>query len=317
MGSTPLLPGLAPRPLSEVPPAPPNPAVLALAEALPANLHIGPSSWAYPGWGDLVWGRLATEAALSRYGLAALAAFPLFGAVGVDRTFHKPVDQAQYRQWAEMAPGLRFLVKAPRGITNAGDENGFLSADRVRNTVIRPATSGLGRRLGGVLLQFPPSATRDAGGQRRFVQRLEAFLADLGTEGTPVVELRDPELFTPEVGDALVQSGAVPCLCLQPGLPPVQAQAKALARAGEPLCIRWMTRPGQTYRSAREAYAPFRHLRGADPQTRRALAQVVLDHCERGGDVLVTIANRAEGSIPLSAVGLAETVVSLKRRRAG
>ncbi len=317
MGSPSLLPGLAPRPLVEVPPAEVHPEVESLAESLPPGLLIGPSSWAYPGWGPLVWGREVNETALSRYGLAALAAFPLFRAVGVDRTFHQAVDEGQYQNWAAMAPSLQFLVKAPRGLTNPGDENGFLSADRARVAVARPATAGLGGNLGGVLFQFPASATHDAGGPHRFLDRLLRFLGELGPECRPVVELRDPNLVAARTGDALAAAGALSCLCLQPGLPPVQVQAAALARPGRDLCIRWMTRPGKTYRSARESYAPFRHLVGADPVTRRALARVVVDQCAQGSTVLVTIANRAEGCIPLSAVGLADAVVALTQRRGG
>ena len=317
MGTPSLLPGLAPRPLVEVPPAEVHPAVHELAEALPVGLSMGPSSWAYPGWGPLVWGRAANETALARYGLAALAAFPLFQAVGVDRTFHQAVDEAQYRAWAAMAPSLQFLVKAPRGLTNPADESGFLSADRARSAVTRPAMAGLGSTLGGVLFQFPASATQDAGGPRRFVDRLTSFLSALGPGCRPVVEVRDPSLVTKRTGDALTAAGALPCLCLQPGLPPVDLQAAALARPGRGLVVRWMTRPGKTYRSAREAYAPYRHLLGADPSTRRALARVVADQCAQGSTVVVTIANRAEGCIPLSAVGLAEAVVDLTRRRGG
>lgn len=314
--STPLLPGLTPQPLQQAPPAPPRPELEALAAALPPEIRIGPSSWAYPGWGELVWGRPLPEAVLARFGLAALNAWPLFRAVGVDRTFHQPVSADHYRAWAEMAPDLRFLVKAPRGLTNAPDEDGFLSVDHARNRLTQPATQGLGAALGFTLFQFPASATRDAGGATRFVQRLVAFLRDLDPACRPAVELRDPALVTPRVGDALSEAGAVPCLDLQPGLPPLAVQQRALVRPHQPLVVRWMTRPGLTYTKARALFSPYRHLRGADPATRRALALAAVGHAERGRPVLITIANRAEGSIPLSAVGLAEQIVALRRRRA-
>lgn len=302
-----------------VPPAPPLDALVALGAELPEGLALGPSSWAYPGWGRRVWARDHSEALLSRHGLAAVEAFPVFGAVGVDRTFHAPVEAAAMARWARQAPALRFVVKATARLTRPLDDAGapsapFLQAEEAARTV-GPAVEGLGGQLAHVLLQFAASATRDAGGRAAFLARLQGLLAALPAGARPAVELRDPALVSGRVRDLLAEVGAVACLNVQPGMPPLDAQAAALLRPDAPLVVRWMTRPGLTYAQARAAYAPFTHLRGADPATRRALARLAVRHLDRGQPVVVTIANRAEGCIPLSAAGLAEEVVRIKRRR--
>ena len=322
MGDPPLLPGISPPdPLRRVPPAVPHPALVELARAAPAGLRCGPSSWAYPGWGGRVWGRALPEAELSRYGLPAVAAFPLFGAVGVDRSFHAPVPEALYRTWAEQAPDLRFVVKAPAALTRPRDREdpspAFLDPERAQRDLVGPAVRGLGGTLGHLLLQFAAGATQQAGGPTVFLERLTGLLSTWPAAARPAVELRDPALVTRRVGDALAACGAVPCLDIQPGMPPLDLQAAALLRPHQPLVVRWMTRPGLTYARARERFSPFDHLRGADPATRRALARLCLTHLDRGQPVTVTVANRAEGCIPLSVVGLVEVIVALRRRRAG
>src|SRR6218665_219055 len=51
--------------------------VRALGDQLPPGLHLGTSSWTFPGWKGLVFDREATPARLSREGLAAYAPHPL------------------------------------------------------------------------------------------------------------------------------------------------------------------------------------------------------------------------------------------------
>lgn len=322
MRGPPLLPGIAPPdPLRRVPAATPHPAVVELAAAAPPGLRCGPSSWTYPGWGDRVWARALPDAELSRYGLPAVAAFPVFRAIGVDRTFHAPVSEPLYRTWAAQAPEVRFVIKAPAALTRPRDGEGpspaFLDPGRAQRDLVAPAVRGLGPTLGHLLLQFAASATREAGGADAFIRSLTALLSTWPAEARPAVELRDPHMVTRRMGDALAACGAVPCLDIQPGMPPLADQAAALVRPHQPLLVRWMTRPGLTYAAARARFSPFDHLRGADPVTRRALAQLIVEHLDRGQPVTVTVANRAEGCIPVTVVGLVEAVGALRRRRAG
>ena len=63
--------------------------VRALGVALPARIHLGTSSWSFPGWTGLVYalrnGKPATEQVLARHGLAAYARHPLFRTVKIGR----------------------------------------------------------------------------------------------------------------------------------------------------------------------------------------------------------------------------------------
>ena len=102
-------------------PAPADPALQALADALPPRLYLGTSSWNFPGWAGLVWDAADHDAAvLSRQGLAAYARHPLLRTAGIDRSFYRPMTAAQYAEHAAQVPdGFRFVVKAPSLVADA------------------------------------------------------------------------------------------------------------------------------------------------------------------------------------------------------
>ena len=104
-------------------PAPVDPAVARIAAALPPRIHLGTSSWSFPGWTGLVYapqgGRLPTEHAIARRGLAAYAAHPLLRTVSLDRTFYAPLSADEFARYAAQVPEhFRFVVKAPAAITD-------------------------------------------------------------------------------------------------------------------------------------------------------------------------------------------------------
>ena len=54
-------------------------------------MHLGTSSWTFPGWKGLVWDGHYSDTQLSKHGLAAYAQHPLFRTVTLDRTFYRPL----------------------------------------------------------------------------------------------------------------------------------------------------------------------------------------------------------------------------------
>ena len=53
-----------------------------------------------------------TEAVLTKNGLAAYAQQPLLRCVGIDRSFYRPLTEAQYARYAGQVPDdFRFVVK--------------------------------------------------------------------------------------------------------------------------------------------------------------------------------------------------------------
>ena len=248
----------------------------------------------------------------------------------MDRTFYGPVTAEVFRAWAEVVPhGFRFLVKAHEVLTlprfprherygaRRGEENpGFLDAAYARQAVIEPFIEGLGEKAGPLVFQFPPMDVQALGGRGEFADRLHAFLAALPAGPLYAVELRNRDLYVPDVAAVLEDVGVVPVLSAWGQMPPLPEQSRRMrTRSAQALVARWMLPPGLGYEEARELYAPFDRLVNEDPTTRGDLASLVLQALEEGQPVYVTINNKAEGSAPVSIERLASAIVERLGRR--
>jgi uncharacterized protein YecE (DUF72 family) len=97
-----------------------------------------------------------------------------FNAVELDTTFHAvpPVERVQ--TWAEVTPDdFRFCPKTPKSVTHDPD----VTLDRAVGVMheFLDVMSALGKKLGVVLIQFPPSFTvREAPSLRRFMRAMPA-----------------------------------------------------------------------------------------------------------------------------------------------
>ncbi len=316
-----------------VDPAPVDDAVRCLGDALPGRIHLGTSSWSFPGWTGLVYapcnGKPATEQALARHGLAAYARHPLFRTVSLDRTFYGPLSADEFARYASQVPdGFRFVVKAPAAVTDpvvrkpgsgeaTRDNPTFLDAAAATAAFVRPALAGLetnaagAARAGPLVFQFPPLGRRFVADAPRLAARIAAFVAVLPRGPLYAVEVRDPELVTPALSAALADAGAVPCLAVHARMPPVEQQARAfgLDRGGHPLVARWNLHAGRDYEGAKADYFPFNRLVEEDLPSRTALASLARATAAAGRDVFITINNKAEGSAPQSVARLAAAIV--------
>jgi uncharacterized protein YecE (DUF72 family) len=304
--------------------APPSAAALALAAALPPEVRLGTSSWSFPGWRGLVYDAEYGERVLAQEGLRAYAQHPLFGTVGVDRTYYAPIGAEVFAAYAEMVPStFRFLVKAhedtvvarfpqhPRYGVRAGERNArFLDPSYALDAVVGPASAGLGEKLGVVLFQAPPQDVAAMGGPGRFATLLQRFLEEM-PPGVPVaVELRNQRLWTPDVLDVLSETGATPCFAHHPALEAIDAQRSRFARfTDRPLVVRWMLRRGLKYEAAKRRYAPFNALVDRDDTARDAIVAAVREAALAQRSVMVIVNNKAEGCSPRSVERLAEALV--------
>jgi uncharacterized protein YecE (DUF72 family) len=294
--------------------------VEALGRALPREVHLGGSTWSFPGWAGLVYDRTHTPSKLAREGLAAYARHPLLRAVGVDRTHYSPVEAVELAQYREVVPeDFLFLVKAHEACTLArfpdharygsqkGQENPlFLDPRYATDQVVAPFAEGIGIGSGALLFQFAPQSL---GSPAAFAERLHAFLAALPLGPVYAVELRNRELITADYGDALAAVGACHCHNVHPRMPDVRAQARlARTERGAMTIVRWLLGPGMTYEEAGRRYAPFNRLAAPDPAGRAAVADLARWAVEGARPFLCTINNNAEGCAPLSVIELARAI---------
>ncbi|MCB9567993.1 MAG: DUF72 domain-containing protein [Myxococcales bacterium] len=308
-----------------VQPITPPPALLQLAEALPESIHLGTSSWSFPGWAGLVYDQPQSVERLARGGLEAYAHHPLFRTVGIDRSYYAPLRSDELEAYAAaVGPGFRFLMKAHEAVTTAfyprharyGHRRGlpselFLDPAHATIQIVEPFVRAMGEHAGPILFQLPPQDVGGLGGPRHFAERLHRFLRALPRGPLYAVEVRNAELVTPDYADALTDVGACHCVNVYPGMPPPAIQrARAATDRGPALVIRWMLRPDLTYEQARALFHPFDRMVEEDRFHRHALAELIVDAVGRGVPSFVIANNKAEGSSPLTLFRLAEAVVA-------
>jgi uncharacterized protein YecE (DUF72 family) len=121
----------------------------------------------------------------------------LFNAVEINSCFYRPHRFATYERWAASVPEhFRFAVKLPKAITH---ESRLVGVGPALERFIGE-TAGLGRKLGPVLVQLPPSFAFEAAVASSFFSELRSRF-----EGTVVVEPRHESWFTKDVEAILIE----------------------------------------------------------------------------------------------------------------
>jgi uncharacterized protein YecE (DUF72 family) len=302
-----------------------------LAGDLPPELHLGTSSWSYPGWTGHVWAQDVGEALLSRHGLPAYCQHPLLRTVSVDRAFYRALTVSQYAAYAAQVPDdFRFIVKAPSSVCDALVRNDkgralqhnpvFLDAAIAEQEFIRPALQGLRHKVGALVFQISPLPPEWLRERSKLLRHLHDMLCALpsikpeAADGVIAVEFRDAAMVAPELMPELVamlrEVGATYCLGLHAKMPPVEDQLPIFrALWPGPLVARWnlhRRHGAYGYEDARAMYAPFNRIQDADEETRQTLARVIAGTTGAGHKAYVSVSNKAEGCAPLSVALLAQ-----------
>ena len=202
-----------------------------------------------------------------------------FNIVEINSSFHRPHRQQTYARWADAVPRqFRFSVKLPKAITHDARLQG------VGDALARFAdeVAGLGAKLGGVLVQLPPSLVFDARVANTFFSMLRRRIA------APLAcEPRHASWFEPGV-DALWQRHAVARVAADP---PKPAAASAPDGAGRWNYWRW-------HGSPRVYYSAY------DDARLQALATVLRGHARARRPAWCVFDNTAHGHAVTDALRL-------------
>jgi uncharacterized protein YecE (DUF72 family) len=94
-----------------------------------------------------------------------------FNGVEINSSFYRPHRRQTYVRWADsVPPGFRFCVKVPKQITHA---HRLVNCEPLLDAFLDQC-SGLGNRLGSLLVQLPPSLAFEEGVAERFFTVLRA-----------------------------------------------------------------------------------------------------------------------------------------------
>jgi uncharacterized protein YecE (DUF72 family) len=172
------------------------------------NIHIGTAGWilpkdhaaAFPPPGD------AKLTHLQRYAHN-------LNCVEINSSFHRPHMRKTWERWAATTPpNFRFSVKLPRTITH---EAKLKNTGALLQTFLDQAT-GLGSKLGPLLIQLPPSLAFDEPLAYDFLTTFrELHSAPNPNESLAALEPRHPSWFTP-AATQLLRSFAIARVAADP-----------------------------------------------------------------------------------------------------
>ena len=204
-----------------------------------------------------------------------------FDVVEINSSFYRPHAPATYARWASAVPArFRFSVKLPQAITHDARLQGCGTAlDRFAAEV-----TGLGRKLGGVLVQLPPSLVFEPRVASTFFAMLRRRL-----EAPVACEPRHPSWFEPRV-EALWQRHGVDRVAADPARLPEAAQPGG---AGRWRYWRWHGSPRMYY----DSY---------DDDRLRLLAKAITKSAVRRGSSWCIFDNTAAGHALPNALRLQE-----------
>jgi uncharacterized protein YecE (DUF72 family) len=118
-------------------------------------------------------------------------------AVEINSSFYRPHRRTTYQRWAQCVPNdFRFAVKLPKAITH---EAGLADCGALLDRFVDEVT-GLGDKLGVLLVQLPPKSALSKRIADRFFRDLHARI-----DTDVVLEPRHASWFTPDVDDWLAQ----------------------------------------------------------------------------------------------------------------
>ena len=170
------------------------------------RVRIGCAGWSIPSRHGALFGD--GDSHLARYATR-------FDIAEINSTFYRPHQARTFERWAASVPArFRFSAKLPKAITHdarlagAGDA---LSA-------FFDSLAGLGPKLGGVLVQLPPSLAFDARVAGRFFAMLRRRSA-----ARVACEPRHPSWFTP-AADAVLLRHAIARVAADPARVPEAAR---------------------------------------------------------------------------------------------
>ena len=161
--------------------------VRALGERIPPSVRFGTSSWSFPGWAGIVYRRPRTQTELAREGLREYARYPLFGTVGIDRSYYAPLTSEELKRYASQLPsGFPCCAKVPAmyaspvlpgsGRDSAAIPNpDFLSPEGFLADVVQPFLLHFRHHLGPFVLEIPPVPPEARLEPQAFADRLARF----------------------------------------------------------------------------------------------------------------------------------------------
>jgi uncharacterized protein YecE (DUF72 family) len=290
----------------------PSGEVVALANAVPAQIRFGTSTWTYDGWfGDVYHRRYRGPQPARR--LEEYTRYPLFRTVGIDSAFYDPPSEDELRSYAQALPaGFPCVSKVWDRITAkrlgqdapqpglAGRRNAdFLDAQLFKDRVLGPYSRVFRDHAGCFVFEFQAMRGKDLPDPLQWADQLDAFLGQLPRDFRYAVELRNTELLTGLHGEVLKRHGVAHVFNSWTEMPAIGEQLDSSWTFTTDFTVaRALLKPGRRYADAVKQFQPYDRVQEPLPDLRHDLVRLVSEAHRRRVEAYILANNRAEGNAP-------------------
>jgi uncharacterized protein YecE (DUF72 family) len=275
------------------------------------GIFFGTSSWKYPGWKGMVYGRAyGSKRAFDQECIREYA--EVFPTVCADFALYSFPDRNAMKLLHDVTTDdFRISLKVtdritikrypnlPRHGANAGKENpDFLNVELFEDAFLQPIDE-LRQKKGVVIFEFSAFTKASGATYDVFVEQLDGFLARLPKRYSYAVEIRNTEFLAEEYLAVLRAHGVAHVLNNWTRMPPIVEQIRvAGVLTGGFSVARALLAPGRTYEQAVEKFSPYDKIQEENPPLRLGLAETVQRCIAEKKQLYAYVNNRAEGNSP-------------------
>lgn len=281
------------------------------------RVHLGTSSWRYPGWCGILydedrylWGTHFSNQRFSDHCLEEYAG--VFRTVCVDATYYALPRKRFLEGLVAQVPGDFVLsFKVPDDITirtfpkidgfgaRAGKRNDFFLSPELLEMGFLRRLEPMRVRVGALVFEFSHFHPGEYEHGRDFVSGLDGFFSRAPRGWRYAVEIRNANWLHPEYFAMLASHGVAHVYNQWTRMPPALEQMAMHPPEANPfVAARFLLTPGRSRERAKDQFEPFHQLREIDPSAREAMARLLHAGMDRrdGAPSYLYVGNELEGN---------------------
>ena len=265
------------------------------AQLAKCGIHLGTSSWKYPGWRGLIydeskysWRNRFSQTKFERDCLSEYA--ETFKSVCVDAAYYQFPSGQKLVSLAEQVPSdflfsfkvtdeitARHFANIPRMGSRAGQLNpNFLNTDLFINRFLAPC-EGIKENVGMLIFEFTKFNQHTFKSPTEFLEQLDQFFDRLPSTWEYGVELRNDEFLDRDYLNVLKKHSVAHVYNSWDAMPSIEEQ---MERIGDQLDglgtgARLLLKPGRKYKDAVSRFSPYNKLKEANAPVRDAVARLI------------------------------------------
>lgn len=275
--------------------------IAALAARLPSWLHLGTSSWTYPGWHGTVYSKKFAQTDVLGM-LREYVKYPLFSTVGIDSAFYRPLSEKTLRNYAEILPdGFRCVQKVWNRITayrmDRVQNPDWMNAELFIHDVLDPMMTHFEQHAGPLVFEFETIHKSGGVSGEQFTDRLDAFFSRLPSGPMYAVELRNPEFMRPDYFAMLRSHNVAHCWNAWSRMN-LEDQIQHDAYTADFSVARLLLKPGRGYQEAVDTFQPYDRIQEPQDGILTVVNQMLHHEPALKNGFYVLGNNRLEGHAP-------------------